>query len=70
MKKINFIALILVVLAFSACKKNGTGGENTIAAYPKHHGLIIPNATVFIKYGATELPGLDASDFDDSKVAL
>lgn len=70
MKKITFIALTFLILAFSACKKNDTGGENTIAAYPKHHGLIIPNATVFIKYGATELPGVNAVDFDDSKVAV
>ena len=57
-------------MLFRLVKKNGTGGENTIVAYPKHHGLIIPNATVFIKYGATELPGVNASDFDDSKVAV
>jgi hypothetical protein len=70
MKKLNFIALTFAILAFSACKKNGTGGDNAIAAFPKHHGLPIPNATVFIKYGATELPGTSASDFDDSKVAV
>jgi hypothetical protein len=70
MKKINFIYLSLAFLSLSACKKNGTGGENTIVAFPKHHGVTIPNATVFIKYGATELPGVNASDFDDSKVAV
>jgi hypothetical protein len=66
--KLAFIALALT--AFASCKKNGTGGENTIAAFPKHHGVTIPNATVYIKYGATELPGVNASDFDDSKIAV
>jgi hypothetical protein len=70
MKNLNFVALVLVIFSFVACKKNGTGGENTIAAFPKHHGVAIPNATVYIKYGATELPGVNASDFDDSKVAI
>jgi hypothetical protein len=70
MKKINLITLFLSMLALSACKKNGTGGENNIAAFPKHHGTEIPNATVFIKYGATELPGTSASDFDDSRIAV
>lgn len=70
MKNINFVAFAIIVLAFTSCKKNGTGGDNTIAAFPKHHNVTIPNATVYIKYGATELPGTSASDFDDSKVAV
>ena len=70
MNKVKFAAIALAVFGFVACKKNGTGGDNTIAAFPKHHGVTIPNATIFIKYGATELPGVSASDFDDSKVAI
>jgi len=70
MKKLNNIALILCVVALVACKKNGTGGDNAIAAFPKHHGTSIPNATVYIKYGAAELPGVNASDYDDVKIAI
>lgn len=70
MKKINFIAFMAAILSLTACKKNGTGGDNTIAAFPKHHGVTIPNATVYIKYGATDLPGKNASDFDDAKTAV
>ena len=70
MKRVRFSALIVSILAFTACKKNGTGGDNSIAAFPKHHGTSIPNATVYIKYGATDLPGVNASDFDDSKIAV
>ena len=70
MKKLNNIALILTFVTLVACKKNGTGGDNAIAAFPKHHGTSIPNATVYIKYGATELPGVNASDYDDAKIAV
>lgn len=70
MKKLNAIILIVTLIPFLACKKNGTGGKNSIAAFPKHHGVSIPNATVYIKYGATDLPGMNASDFDDSKIAV
>ena len=70
MKKVKLIAFGLIIFTVFACKKNGTGGDNTIAAFPKHHGVTIPNATVYIKYGATELPGVSASDFDDSKIAV
>lgn len=70
MNKLPIVALLLLFITINACKKNGTGGDNSIAAFPKHHGVTIPNATVFIKYGATELPGLNASDYDDSKIAV
>lgn len=70
LKKSTIVLCSCLIVMLAACKKNGTGGENTIAAFPKHHGLSIPNATVYIKYGATELPGVNAADFDDSKVAL
>jgi hypothetical protein len=69
-KKSLLMLLVCLMGVIAACKKNGTGGENAIAAFPKHHGVSIPNATVYIKYGATELPGLSASDYDDSKVAV
>jgi hypothetical protein len=70
MIKLNFVTLVACLLTITACKKNGTGGDNSIAAFPKHHGVTIPNATVYIKYGATELPGKSASDYDDSKIAI
>ena len=70
MKKLIFLTLSLALGFFVSCKKNGTGGENMITASPKHHGVLIPNATVYIKYGATELPGKNPSDYDDSKIAI
>jgi hypothetical protein len=59
----------LMITTFISCKKNGIGGDNSIAAFPKHHSKTIPNAMVYIKYGATEFPGDDVSKYDDSKVA-
>jgi hypothetical protein len=56
----------LVLLALSSCKKAGTGGDFTIAAFPQHHGKAINNGVVYIKYNADELPGQAPSDFDDS----
>lgn len=54
----------------SSCSQNaGTGGNNTVIATVKHHGLIIPNATVYIKYNATEFPGENPNLYDDYKTA-
>ncbi|MCC6252020.1 MAG: hypothetical protein IT238_06115 [Bacteroidia bacterium] len=75
MKKMNKLSIKLLSLSFilistiTSCKKDGVGGKNTIEAFPKHHGKSIPNAVVYIKYGATELPGTNASDYDDKEVA-
>jgi len=34
-----------------------------------HHNIPIPNATVYIKYNASELPGIDSTDYDDWIIA-
>ena len=43
MKSLVKITLGVAVLAttFTACKKNGTSGDATIAAMPAHHGKMI-----------------------------
>ena len=61
--KISIIALIAVFI-ISACKKNGTGGQVTVAAITKHHDRHIPFSTVYIKYDAKEFPGDDVSKYD------
>lgn len=69
MQKLTIVVTTLIIL-FTSCSKNaGTGGKNTIVATVKHHGLIIPNATVYIKYDATEFPGSNTSLYDDYKTA-
>lgn len=73
MKKMNkSILMILTMITFTvltACHKEGTGGKSSISGNVKHHDEIIPNATVYIKYGATELPGTSPSSYDASTAA-
>lgn len=56
---------LAISLAFSACKKEGVGGKSSVNGNVKHHSKLIPNAIVYIKYGATEFPGADISLYDD-----
>jgi len=63
MKKVAFINFILL-LTFFGCKKNQLDGKSTIQGNIKHHAKIIANATVFIKFNATELPGTDTTLYD------
>lgn len=69
MKNIFFIVITLTLILNSCSKNAGPGGNNTVIATVKHHGLIIPNATVYIKYNATEFPGENPSVYDDYKTA-
>lgn len=62
--------LTVALITVSACKKEaGPDGDATITGHVKHHDDAIPNATVYIKYGATELPGTDPGDYDDETTA-
>jgi hypothetical protein len=63
------ILLFLSVLTLISCKKNSTGGQATISCTVLHHTRVIPNATVYIKYGAKEFPGKDPSAYSDHKQA-
>jgi hypothetical protein len=65
------IASIYLIAAttFFSCKKEGTGGKSTVSGTVKHHSNPIPNAIVYIKYGATEFPGVDLSVYDNHVTA-
>lgn len=63
-QKIKILTAILAFTIISSCKKEGTGGKATIMGYVKHHSAPIPNATVYIKFGATESPGTSPSNYD------
>lgn len=73
MKKIikysTFTLLLFLSCTIASCKKEGTGGKSKVNGYVKHHNELIPNAIVYIKYGATEFPGRDVSAFDDQITA-
>jgi hypothetical protein len=62
------ILTVAAFYCFIACKKNGTGGDAKVSVDVKHHEQIIPGATVYIKYGASEFPGESGSLYDDQKV--
>lgn len=65
MKTIKVI-LVLAVMAFVSCKKEGLGGKASVKGYVKHHSVLIPNATVYIKYGTKDSPGSDVSAYDSN----
>jgi len=59
--------LVLSIALFTGCTPDpGPGGKATIKGKVTHHGLAIPNAVVYIKYGASEFPGESASSYDKS----
>lgn len=60
---------LLLTLTTVACKKEGTGGKSSVSGTVKHHSQPIPNAVVYIKYGATEFAGADVSKYDASVTA-
>jgi len=67
--KLSLLAIFFIVTFISSCKDEGPGGRAIIKGAVKHHSDIIPNATVYIKYGATEFPGTTPADYDAQIVA-
>lgn len=66
---ISLTVLTLTILLTFSCKKAGPGGNSGVSGAVKHHSQPIPNAVVYIKYGATEFPGTDVSKYDASAPA-
>ena len=83
-KKVFFAPIFLLIilgLSLSACEKDhkvedgcdmktpGPGGQVSIEGHVEHHGRPIPNARVFIKFGAIEFPGTDTTKYDYATTA-
>jgi hypothetical protein len=66
---IKYLIVPVILFLFSACHKEGTGGKSTVSGMVMHHEMMIPNAVVYIKYGARELPGTDGTAYDASTTA-
>jgi hypothetical protein len=71
MKKtfITLTAIAAVLVTISSCKKAGTGGNATLAVFPKHHGTPIPNQpnypdSIFVKFNTEELPSNPTTNYD------
>jgi hypothetical protein len=62
MKKIIFV--FAVVLTVIGCKKNQLGGDAVIEGTVMHHEKVITDATVFIKFNATDQPSTDTNAYD------
>ena len=62
MKKVSAV-LIISFIVFS-CKKNGSGGSAELTAYPQHHGKAIKGCTVYVKFGASDLPADPTNNYN------
>lgn len=60
---------IISVLVLSSCYKEGSGGKSSVNGYVSHHGHMVANAIVYIKYDAVEFPGADVSKYNASVTA-
>lgn len=59
------MVLICLFVSFTvACKKAGTGGKATVQGTVAHHDRLIPNAVVYVKFGASEFPGPSPDLYD------
>lgn len=56
--------IIVLSFFFSSCKKNQTGGKATVSGVVAHHGTIIPNARIYIKFNSSDFPGENYSNYD------
>jgi hypothetical protein len=69
MKKLNIYSIILFLFVFVSCKKNNTGGQATLSIYTEHHGSPINGATIYIKFGAKDLPDNPTQNYDLKETA-
>jgi hypothetical protein len=63
------VIAVAAALASAGCKKGETGGDATLGITAKHHGVIIPGTTIYIKYDAEDFPGEDITQYDASVTA-
>lgn len=61
---ISTLLIFMGLFMFSSCHKEGDGGKAWVNGMVRHHTKNIPNAVVYIKYGASELPSTNPSSYD------
>ncbi len=54
----------LLLFSLNSCRREGQTGELKLTVNPKHHDLKLKGATIYVRYGATDLPGTSPTDFD------
>lgn len=60
----NILLICVVALFCITCKKNDLGDSCVIEGTVKHHSKTITNATVFLKFKASDFPGGDTTIYD------
>jgi hypothetical protein len=69
MSKFKIYSLFFLFLIFIGCKKEGTGGKAQVSGFVIYNGNRIPNAVIYIKYGASSSPGNDPTSYDSQLTA-
>jgi hypothetical protein len=64
MNKFKIALAFVLIVAVISCRKEGPGGKSTVKGVIYYNGVAVPQAAVYIKYGATESPGDDISLYD------
>lgn len=67
--RILIFLLLFSAIAIIGCNKEGIGGKASISGTVKHDGKAIPDAVVYIMYGADEFPGFDLDQYDDNVIS-
>lgn len=70
MKYSKFLLLLLTLSLCLSCDRDDDDNTDPpltgrVFGQVMHHDELIPDAVVYIKYGATEFPGIDTSIYDD-----
>lgn len=60
------LASLLLVISTS-CKKPGPGGKSRVYGKVLYNGSPVTNAIVYIKYGSSDKPGVNPSDYDNQQ---
>jgi hypothetical protein len=70
MKNLLFTCLTFLFISsvFLSCRKEGFGGDTDLTVFVNHHGAPIAGAVVYVKFGATEFPGVESSNYDFSVI--
>jgi hypothetical protein len=64
MRNIFSVLVLATSLTIVSCHKEGEGGKASVSGTVMHHTTPISASVVYIKYGESEFPGPDVSQYD------
>ena len=65
--KYKIYSILFLILIFTGCRKNETGGKAQVTGFVIYNGVRVPSTTVYIKYGATQFAGSDPTTYDSQQ---